>query len=475
MKSSIKSILSNTEINHSVTINGWVRTKRENKNVAFLSVNDGSTVKNMQIVVDKNIFEQELIKTISTGVSVMIIGNVVASQGAGQDREIQATQLKIYGTVEDNYPLQKKEHTLEFLREIAHLRPRTNTFGAIFRLRHAVSYAIHTYFNQNGFFYFHTPIITASDCEGAGSQFRITTFDLSNVPKKENNDVDFENDFFGKETHLTVSGQLEGELGAMGLGAIYTFGPTFRAEKSNTTRHLSEFWMIEPEVAFYDIQDNMDLAEGFLKFILKYVLENNLDDIEYLHEFHKKDLNKKNSDDEFDLIEKLKFVINNNFVRVTYTEGVEILKSSKHNVNKKFQYPVKWGIDLQSEHERYLVEKHFGKPVILTDYPKDIKAFYMKQNDDGKTVRAMDILFPGIGEIIGGSQREENYEKLVHRLREMMISEDSLYWYLDTRRFGSVPHSGFGLGFERLMLFITGMTNIRDVIPFPRSPLNAEF
>ena len=443
-------------------VKGWVRTRRGNKNVQFVALNDGSTIKNIQIVIDLAKFSEEELKPITTGSSIHVEGMLVASQGKGQTSEIQAETIEIYGTADSEaYPLQKKGHTLEFLREKAHLRPRTNTFGAVLRVRSALAFAIHRFFQERGFFYLHTPLITASDCEGAGAMFQVTTLDLNNLPKdEETGKIDYSQDFFGKQTSLTVSGQLEGELGATALGAIYTFGPTFRAENSNTPRHLAEFWMIEPEVAFNDITDNMDLAEDFVKYCIGYALENCRDDIEFLQQMYDKEL-----------IERLNFVLHNDFVRLPYTEGIKILKES----GKKFEFPVEWGIDLQSEHERYLVEQHFKRPVILTDYPKEIKAFYMKLNDDGKTVRAMDVLFPNIGEIIGGSEREESYDKLMTRIEELHIPMKDMWWYLDTRRFGTVPHSGFGLGFERLVLFVTGMTNIRDVIPFPRTPKNAEF
>ena len=449
-------------IGEQVNVKGWVRTKRGNKNVAFIALNDGSIIHNIQVVVDVQEFNNdELLKAVTTGACISVNGKLVESQGKGQSVEIIASGLVVYGSADpDTYPLQKKGHTLEFLREIAHLRPRTNTFGAVFRIRHALAFAIHNYFNDRGFYYLHTPIITGSDAEGAGAMFHVTTMDLNNVPKTEEGKIDYSRDFFGKETNLTVSGQLEGELGALALSNIYTFGPTFRAENSNTTRHLAEFWMIEPEMAFYDIHDNQDLSEDFLKYLISYVLENCTDDLEFLQKMY-----------DNDLIERLKFVTENTFERLSYTRAIEILEQS----GQKFEYPVKWGVDLQSEHERYLVEKHFKKPVILTDYPREIKAFYMKVNDDGKTVRAMDVLFPKIGEIIGGSQREENYDTLISRINEMGIPEKDVWWYLETRKFGTAPHSGFGLGFERLMLFITGMGNIRDVIPFPRTPQNAEF
>ena len=444
-----------------VLAKGWVRTKRGNKNVAFIALNDGSTVNNIQVVCDAALFPEEQLKNITTGACIAVKGDLVESMGKGQSVEIQAKEIEVYGTADvETYPLQKKGHSMEFLREIAHLRPRTNTFGCVLRIRHAMAFAIHKYFNDRGFCYLHTPLITASDCEGAGAMFQVTTMDLNNIPKTENGEVDFSNDFFGRQTALTVSGQLEGELGAMALGQIYTFGPTFRAENSNTPRHLAEFWMVEPEMAFFEIQDNMDLAEDFIKYCVKYALDNCMDDLKFLNDMFDKEL-----------ISRLESVISTEFVRLSYTEGVDILLKS----GQKFEFPVSWGVDLQSEHERYLVEKHFKKPVILTDYPKDIKAFYMKQNEDGKTVRAMDVLFPKIGEIIGGSQREESYEKLQARIEELGMDTTNLWWYMDTRRFGSAPHSGFGLGFERLLLFVTGMQNIRDVIPFPRTPKSAEF
>ena len=444
-----------------VLAKGWVRTKRGNKNVSFIALNDGSTINNIQIVADVAKFDEDLLKRITTGACIAVTGDLVESLGGGQAVEIQAKSIEIYGESDPNtYPLQKKGHTLEFLRTIAHLRPRTNTFGAVLRIRHAMAFAIHKYFNDKGFVYLHTPVITASDCEGAGEMFQVTTLDLNNPPRLENGQIDYSQDFFGRQTSLTVSGQLEGELGAMALGEIYTFGPTFRAENSNTPRHLAEFWMIEPEMAFYEIEDNMDLAEDFIKSLVRYALDNCMDDLKFLNDMFDKEL-----------ISRLESVIGTDFVRLTYTEGIRILEAS----GEKFEFPVSWGVDLQSEHERYLVEKHFGRPVIMTDYPKDIKAFYMKQNDDGKTVRGMDVLFPKIGEIIGGSERESSLEKLEARIRELGMSHETLEWYLDTRRFGSAPHSGFGLGFERLLLFVTGMGNIRDVIPFPRTPKNAEF
>ena len=444
-----------------VNVKGWVRTRRGNKNVGFVALNDGSTINNIQIVIDIATLGEEFLKPVSTGACISVNGKLVESQGQGQSVEIQATEVEIYGPADPAaYPLQKKGHSLEFLREIAHLRPRTNTFGAIFRMRHHMSFAIHQFFNDRGFYYFHTPIITASDAEGAGSMFEVSTLDMENPPRNEAGKVDFTQDFFGRQTNLTVSGQLEGELGAMALGAIYTFGPTFRAENSNTPRHLAEFWMIEPEVAFYDITDNMNLAEDFLKYLIGYALDHCLEDIQFLSKMY-----------DGELVERLNFVLENDFVRLTYTEGVKILEES----GQQFEYPVHWGTDLQSEHERYLVEKHFKRPVILTDYPKEIKSFYMKQNDDGLTVRAMDVLFPKIGEIIGGSEREADYDKLMKRVEETGMNSDPIWWYLETRKFGTAPHAGFGLGFERLMLFVTGMTNIRDVIPFPRTPKNAEF
>ena len=460
-RTTIADALKSEQTGIEINVKGWVRTRRGNKNVSFVALNDGTTINNIQVVIDIAQFGEEYLKPITTGACINVNGKLVESQGQGQSVEIQATEIEIYGTADPaTYPLQKKGHSLEFLREIAYLRPRTNTFGAIFRMRHHMSYAIHKYFNDRGFYYFHTPIITASDAEGAGSMFEVTTLDMNNVPRTEEGKIDFSEDFFGRQTNLTVSGQLEGELGAMALGAIYTFGPTFRAENSNTPRHLAEFWMIEPEVAFNDIIDNMNLAEDFLKYLIRYALDHCLEDIEFLTKMY-----------DNELIDRLKFVVDNDFVRLSYTEGVKILEESGH----KFEFPVYWGADLQSEHERYLVEKHFKCPVILTDYPKEIKSFYMKQNEDGKTVRAMDVLFPKIGEIIGGSEREADYDKLMQRVKEMDMHIDPIWWYIDIRKFGTAPHAGFGLGFERLMLFVTGMTNIRDVIPFPRTPNNAEF
>jgi len=457
----IKTLLSSPVTGTDVLVKGWVRTKRGNRNISFIELNDGSTIKNIQIVADTDHFDETLLKEITTGACLAVTGKLVESQGAGQKVEIAATSIEIYGKSDsETFPLQKKGHSMEFLREIAHLRPRTNTFGAVLRIRHAVAFAIHKYFNDKGFYYLHTPIITGSDAEGAGELFRVTTLDLENIPRNEKGMPDFSSDFFGKPANLTVSGQLEGELGALALGEIYTFGPTFRAENSNTPRHLAEFWMIEPEMAFYDINDNMDLAEEFVKYLIRYALDNCTDDLQFLNRMVDKEL-----------LERLQFVIDNEFVRSTYTEAVKILTGS----GMKWEYPIAWGNDLQAEHERYLVEQHYKKPVILTDYPKEIKAFYMKQNDDGKTVRAMDVLFPRIGEIIGGSQREEVYDKLVTRIRELKLPEKDLWWYLEIRKFGTAPHSGFGLGFERMIQFITGMSNIRDVIPFPRTPKNVEF
>ena len=444
-----------------VTVKGWVRTKRGNKNVAFIALNDGSSVANIQVVVDLAKIDEAELKGVTTGACLRVDGKLVASLGAGQGVEVQAEKIEIYGTADpETYPLQKKGHSLEFLRDIAYLRPRTNTFGAVLRIRHAMAFAIHKYFNDKGFYYLHTPLITASDCEGAGAMFNVSTLDMNNPPRTEEGAVDYTQDFFGKPCSLTVSGQLEGELGALALGQIYTFGPTFRAENSNTPRHLAEFWMIEPEMAFYELQDDMDLAEDFLKYLIRYAMENCREDLEFMNKMWDKGL-----------LERLQFVLDNDFVRLDYTEGVEILKAS----GKKFEFPCEWGCDLQSEHERYLVEEHFKRPVILINYPKEIKAFYMKQNEDGKTVRAMDVLFPQIGEIIGGSEREADFGKLCARVDELGMSRKELWWYLDTRRWGSAPHSGFGLGFERLLLFVTGMGNIRDVIPFPRTPKNAEF
>ena len=460
-RSRVKELLGAAEQGSLVLVKGWVRSRRGNKNVSCIALNDGSTIANLQIVVDVNRFEEELLKRITTGASIEAEGVLVASQGTGQSVELQAQRLLVFGTADPaEYPLQKKGHSLEFLREIAHLRPRTNTFGAVLRLRHHMAFAIHKFFNDRGFFYLHTPLITSSDAEGAGAMFRVTTLPPIDTPMTQSGAVDWSQDFFGKMTSLTVSGQLEGELGATALGEIYTFGPTFRAENSNTPRHLAEFWMIEPEMAFYDIHDNMDLAEEMLKYLTNYALEHCADDLQFLNDMFDKEL-----------LARLHFVLSHEFKRLTYTEAISILKESGAN----FEFPVEWGCDLQSEHERFLVEQHFHCPVILTDYPAAIKAFYMKQNDDGRTVRAMDVLFPKIGEIIGGSERESDYQKLQRRIEELHIPAKDMWWYLDTRRFGTVPHSGFGLGFERLMLFITGMANIRDVIPFPRTPGHCEF
>lgn len=472
----VKQILSDDKVDYDVTVKGWIRSFRNNQ---FIALNDGSTNNNLQIVIDPAT-DPAVVKRLTTGAAISVKGLVVASLGKGQKVELKAGELEILGDCDpEKYPLQLKNRpSLEYLREIAHLRFRTNTFGAVFRVRHALAFAVHKFFNERGFVYLHTPIVTASDAEGAGEMFRVTTLNLNNPPRNADGDIDFTEDFFGRATNLTVSGQLEGELGAMAFGDIYTFGPTFRAENSNTARHLAEFWMIEPEMAFYDLADNMNLAEAFIKYVIEYALQHNREDLEFLAQRLADEEKQKPQQERSDmgLLEKLEFVLNNEFVRITYTEAINILKDSKPNKNKKFQYLIEdWGADLQSEHERYLVEKHFKKPVILTDYPKAIKAFYMKQNEDGKTVRAMDILFPGIGEIVGGSQREENYQKLVQRMEELHLPVDELYWYLDTRRFGACPHAGFGLGFERLVLFVTGMTNIRDVIPFPRTPKNAEF
>ncbi|HJS53444.1 MAG TPA: asparagine--tRNA ligase [Chitinophagaceae bacterium] len=472
----IKGLLDIEPQGQEVTVMGWVRTFRNNQ---FIALNDGSTNNNLQVVVALGKFKDDLLKRITTSASLKVTGNLVASLGKGQKMDLNATSIEILGDSDaEKYPLQPKKHSLEFLREIAHLRFRTSTFGSVFRIRHALAFAVHKFYNDKGFVYIHTPIITGSDAEGAGEMFRVTTFPLENIPKNDKGEINFKDDFFGRATNLTVSGQLEGELAATAFGEIYTFGPTFRAENSNTPRHLAEFWMIEPEMAFYDLEDNMNLAEEFIKYIIKYVMDNNREDLEFLAQ-RLADEEKQLSQDkrsEMGLIEKLEFVLNNNFERITYTEAIEILRESNHNKKKKFQYPITgWGMDLQSEHERYLVEKHFKKPVILSDYPKEIKAFYMRQNDDGKTVAAMDILAPGIGEIVGGSQREERQERLEQRMKEMSIPVEEMWWYLDTRRYGTVPHAGFGLGFERMVQFVTGMSNIRDVIAFPRTPGNAEF
>lgn len=463
-RSKIVDVLKSTAFGSTVNVKGWVRTRRGSKQVNFIALNDGSTINNIQIVVDIEKLGEEFLKPITTGACISVNGTLVESQGKGQSAEIQAKEIEIYGSADPaTYPLQKKGHSLEFLREIAHLRPRTNTFGAVFRIRHHMAIAIHQFFHERGFFYFHTPIITGSDCEGAGQMFQVTTMNLYDLKKNEEGSIDYKEDFFGKQASLTVSGQLEGELAAMALGAIYTFGPTFRAENSNTPRHLAEFWMIEPEVAFNEIEENMQLAEDFIKYCIQWALDNCKEDIEFLNNMFDKEL-----------IERLEFVLKQNFIRLTYTEGIRILEDAVAK-GRQFEFPIFWGADLASEHERYLVEEHFKCPVILTDYPKEIKSFYMKQNDDGKTVRAMDVLFPKIGEIIGGSQREEDYDKLARRAQEMGVPIKDIWWYLDTRRFGTAPHSGFGLGFERLLLFVTGMANIRDVIPFPRTPNNAEF
>ena len=446
-----------------VNVRGWVRTRRNSKQVAFVALNDGSTINNVQVVIDADKFDEELVKQFTTGACLSVNGLLVESIGGGQSVEIQATEIELLGACDNTYPLQKKGQTMEFMRTVAHLRPRTNTFGAVFRIRHNMAYAIHKFFHDKGFYYFHTPLITASDCEGAGQMFQVTTMNLYDLKKDENGSIKYDSDFFGKQASLTVSGQLEGELAATALGAIYTFGPTFRAENSNTPRHLAEFWMIEPEVAFNDIFDNMELAEEFIKYCVQWALDNCMEDITFLNNMFDKEL-----------IERLRSIVNTEFVRLTYTDGIKILEDAVAG-GHKFEFPVYWGVDLASEHERYLVETHFKRPVILTDYPKEIKAFYMKQNEDGKTVRAMDVLFPKIGEIIGGSEREADYNKLLTRIEEMGIPMKDMWWYLDTRRYGSCPHSGFGLGFERLLLFVTGMSNIRDVIPFPRTPNNAEF
>ncbi|MDA3881511.1 MAG: asparagine--tRNA ligase [Prolixibacteraceae bacterium] len=473
----IKEILQSEAIGDTVKVNGWVRTKRESKNVNFINLNDGTVLDNLQIVADVNIFGNEILRKVNTGAALSVVGELVESQGQ-QNVELIAKEIEVIGEADpDKYPLQPKRHSLEFLREIAHLRYRTNTFSAIARVRHSMIFAVHKFFTEKGFFNIHTPIITSSDAEGAGEMFQVSTLDMENPPRKEDGSIDYSEDFFGKKTNLTVSGQLEGELAALALSKIYTFGPTFRAENSNTSRHLAEFWMIEPEMAFCDLNDNMDLAEEFLKYLINYALENCQTDLKFLSQRQQQEEKNKPQDQRsMELIEKLKFVADNDFVRLTYTEAISILQNSKPAQKGKFKYPVEgFGTDLQSEHERYLVEKHFKKPVILIDYPANIKAFYMKVNEDDKTVAAMDVLFPQIGEIIGGSQREERYDVLVEKMEAMDIPLEEMNWYLDTRRYGSVPHSGFGLGFERLITFVTGMTNIRDVIPFPRSPKNCEF
>lgn len=477
-RTKIATLLKDAKIGDEIIVKGWVRAFRSNR---FIQLNDGSTIHSLQAVVDFENFDEALLKKISTGAALGLTGKIVESQGAGQKIELAVEGIEIIGEANPDdvqkTVMQPKKHSMEFLREQAHLRFRTNTFGAVFRIRHAVSYAIHSYFNNHGFFYLHTPIITGSDAEGAGEMFRVTNLDAKNPPLQENGEVDFKEDFFGKAVNLTVSGQLEAELAATALGQVYTFGPTFRAENSNTSRHLAEFWMIEPEVAFNDLTDNMNLTEDFLKHICKYVLDNCVDDLQFLTEREKTEQSQKPQAErtELGLTERLQFVIENDFKRLTYTEAIDVLKNSSHYKKKKFKYDVSWGIDLQSEHERYLVEKEFKCPVILTDYPKEIKAFYMRQNDDGKTVAAMDVLFPGIGEIVGGSQREERLDVLKNKMSDFGIHEEELNWYLDTRRFGTVPHAGFGLGFERMVMFVTGMTNIRDVIPFPRTPMNASF
>jgi asparaginyl-tRNA synthetase len=472
----VKDLLASEPTGQEVIVMGWVRGFRNNQ---FIAINDGSTNNNIQVVVELGQLDEETLKRITQSASIKATGTLIPSMGKGQKVEVKASTIEILGDCDpEKYPLQLKNRpSLEYLREIAHLRFRTNTFGAVFRVRHALAFAIHKFYNEKGFVYMHTPVVTASDAEGAGEMFRVTTLPFDNPPRNEDGTINFKEDFFGRSTNLTVSGQLEGELAAMAFSEIYTFGPTFRAENSNTARHLAEFWMIEPEMAFYDLEDNMNLAEEFIKYLIRYVMENNREDLEFLAQRLAEEEKQLPQDkrSEMGLIEKLEFVMNNNFERVTYTEAIDILLNSPAYKKKKFQYEVKWGIDMQSEHERYLVEKHFKKPVIVTGYPKDIKAFYMRQNDDGKTVAAMDILAPGIGEIVGGSQREERLDKLTERMKEMHIPAEELWWYLDTRRFGSVPHAGFGLGFERMVLFVTGMTNIRDVIAFPRTPKNAEF
>ena len=478
-KESIKDLLNSKEVNREVEVKGWVKTKRGNKHVGFIALNDGSTIHNIQIVAELEELGENALDKVNTGAAIGVKGMLIESTGSGQQVEVKAIKIDVIGEANpEEYPIQPKKHSMEFLRENAHLRFRTNTFSAVMRIRHAMSFAIHKYFNDNGFYYLHTPIITASDAEGAGETFKVTTLNLANLPKNDEGNIDYKSDFFGKETNLTVSGQLEAETGALSLSKVYTFGPTFRAENSNTTRHLAEFWMIEPEIAFANITDDMDLVEDILKYLFKYALKNCADDLAFLDnrivEEEKNLPQDKRSP--MGLIEKLKFVIENDFERISYTDAFQILRNSKPNKKKKFEYLIDtWGADLQSEHERYLVEKHFKKPVIIFDYPKDIKAFYMKQNDDGKTVAAMDVLAPGIGEIVGGSERETDLQKLKNRMQEMNIPEEELWWYLDLRRFGSCPHAGFGLGFERLILFVTGMSNIRDVIPFPRTPKNAEF
>ena len=475
-RTKIRELLQTAPEGQAVTVSGWVRTFRNNQ---FIAINDGSTIHNLQAVVDFTSTDESVLRRITTGACVSVTGALIPSPAKGQAVEVKVHAIEILGDSDaEKYPLQPKKHSLEFLREIAHLRSRTTTFGAVMRIRHAMAFAVHKFFNDRGFYYVHTPIITGSDAEGAGAMFRVSTLDPENPPRSEDGKINYKEDFFGRETNLTVSGQLEGETYALALGDIYTFGPTFRAENSNTTRHLAEFWMIEPEMAFYDINDNMQLAQEFLQYLVRYALENCADDLDFLHKRAQEEEQQKPQDQrsELGLMERLKFVAENDFQRLTYTEAIDILRNSNPNKKKKFQYVIDaWGVDLQSEHERFLVEKHFKKPVILYNYPAEIKAFYMRQNEDGKTVAAMDVLFPGIGEIIGGSQREERYDRLIKRVNELKLPEKDLWWYLELRKFGSAPHSGFGLGFERLMLFVTGMTNIRDVIPYPRFPGNAEF
>ena len=478
-RTKIKEVFDSAKVDEEVLVKGWVRTKRGSKNVTFIALNDGSSIHNLQIVADAGLFSEDALKDVTTGASLAAKGKLVASQGSGQSVELALSELEILGVADpDKFPLQPKRHSLEFLREIAHLRPRTNTISAVLRIRHSMAFAVHKFFHEKGFFYINTPILTSSDAEGAGETFKVTTMDLTKVPKDDQGNIDYSQDFFGKEANLTVSGQLEGELSALALGDIYTFGPTFRAENSNTTRHLSEFWMIEPEMAFYDIEDMMDLGEEMLKYLVSFALDHCMDDLKFLNdrEIQEEKSKPQQERNEMSLLERLQFVRDNEFVRLTYTEAIDVLRNSKPNKKKKFQFLIEgWGADLQSEHERFLVEKHFKKPVILYNYPKDIKAFYMRQNDDGQTVGAMDILFPGIGEIVGGSQREERLEPLLTRMKEMNIPEEDLWWYLETRKFGTVPHSGFGLGFERMIQFTTGMNNIRDAIPFPRTPGNCDF
>ncbi len=482
-RTKIAHLLQSGAVNTTVNVRGWVRTKRGSKGVAFIQLNDGSTIHDIQIVVNLETLGEECVKNAHTGACLSVIGTLIASQGSGQSVEVQATEVVVLGEANpEEYPMQPKAHSMEFLRENAHFRPRTKTFSTVLRLRHGLAFAIHKFFHDKGFYYLHSPIITGSDAEGAGEMFRVTTLDAKNPPLNENKEVDFSQDFFGKATNLTVSGQLEGEIGAMAMGDIYTFGPTFRAENSNTARHLAEFWMIEPEMAFYELEDNMELAQEFIQYVIRFALENYADDLKFLDERLAKEESQKKAEERsgMGLIEKLRFVVDNDFKRLSYTEAIEVLKNSNHHKKGKFQYnDIKWGMDLQSEHERYLVEKEYKQPVILFNYPKNIKSFYMKQNvneEVGKeTVRAMDILFPGIGEMIGGSQREESYEKLLKVITDKQMPMESLWWYLDLRKFGTAPHSGFGLGFERLIMFVTGMSNIRDVIPFPRTPKSAEF